>query len=408
MDRSLAGRFSIARPFAPAAPRRAGRSSAGRGGARSPDGRLGLWWRAFAVLADLTHACFVFIWRRRRARIALIVVLAALGPLAGGWLWLRDSSLVSVEHVRISGVHGPDAGAIEAALTGAARHMSTLNVRPGALRAAVAPFRVVREVQTSPSFPHGLRIHVIEQLPVAVLTVDGARTAVAADGMVLGPALLSSSLPAVSDSATPQAQGGELTGQHVRGASLLADLTVLGAAPASLLEKVVARVYTGPMGLTVAMRNGLLAYFGDATLPHAKWISLARVLADPSSAGASYVDVRLPERPAAGFADGVAPATSSATGTPPTGTEPGSAADPTTAAELAAGLTAAVGGGSTASGSTASTTASSPAASSPGSTPGHEESSTGSTSSETTSTAQVESPRGAAAEAPAAGATPGG
>jgi cell division protein FtsQ len=407
MDRSLAGRFPIARPFAPAAPRRAGRSSAGRGGARSPDGRLRLWWRPFAALADLTRACFVFIWRRRRARIALIAVLAALGPLAGGWLWLRDSSLVSVEHVRLSGVHGPDVRAIEAALTGAARHMSTLDVRPGALRAAVAPFRVVREVQTSPSFPHGLRIHVIEQLPVAVLTVDGARTAVAADGVVLGPALLSSSLPAVSDSATPQAQGGELTGQHVRGASLLADLTVLGAAPASL-EKVVARVYTGPMGLTVAMRNGLLAYFGDATLPHAKWISLARVLADPSSAGASYVDVRLPERPAAGFADGVAPATSSATGTPPTGTEPGSAADPTTAAELAAGLTAALSGGSTASGSTASTTASLPTASSPGSSSGHEESSTGSTPSETTSTAPVESPRGAAAEAAAAGATPGG
>ena len=55
----------------------------------------------------------------------------------------------------------------------------------------------------------------------------------------------------------------------------------------------------------MALRGGLLAYFGDATLPHAKWLSLARVLADPSSAGASYVDVRLPERPAAGFAAGV-------------------------------------------------------------------------------------------------------
>ena len=56
------------------------------------------------------------------------------------------------------------------------------------------------------------------------------------------------------------------------------------------------------------MRNGLLVYFGDAARPHAKWLSLARVLADPSSAGASYVDVRVPERPAAGFAGGVADA----------------------------------------------------------------------------------------------------
>ena len=34
------------------------------------------------------------------------------------------------------------------------------------------------------------------------------------------------------------------------------------------------------------MHSGLLAYFGDATRPHAKWLSLARVLADPGAAGA--------------------------------------------------------------------------------------------------------------------------
>ena len=48
------------------------------------------------------------------------------------------------------------------------------------------------------------------------------------------------------------------------------------------------------------MRDGLLVYFGDDARPHAKWLALARVLADPSSDGSRYVDVRLPERPAAG------------------------------------------------------------------------------------------------------------
>jgi cell division septal protein FtsQ len=56
----------------------------------------------------------------------------------------------------------------------------------------------VRSVRAIPSFPHSLRIEVTEQLPVAALTIDGARTAVAADGVVLGPALLSSSLPALN------------------------------------------------------------------------------------------------------------------------------------------------------------------------------------------------------------------
>ena len=93
--------------------------------------------------------------------------------------------------------------------------------------------------------------------------------------------------------------------------ALLAALAVLGAAPAPL-ARLVERVFTGAQGLTVAMRNGLLVYFGDATRPHAKWLSLARVLADPSSAGASYVDVRLPSRPAAGFPAGVTPPNASA------------------------------------------------------------------------------------------------
>ena len=108
--------------------------------------------------------------------------------------------------------------------------MSTLDVHLGALRAAVAPFRVVRDVRASPSFPHGLHIRVIEQLPVAALTVGAARTAVAADGVVLGPALLSGSLPTVTAGSEPA------TGSHVHDASLSAALTVLGAAPALLAK----------------------------------------------------------------------------------------------------------------------------------------------------------------------------
>jgi cell division protein FtsQ len=245
---------------------------------------------------------------------------------------------VAVEHVQISGVQGPEAAAVDAALARAARRMSTLDVRPGRLIAAAAPYRVVREVQAIPSFPHGLRIRVIEQLPVASLIVAGGRTAMAADGVVLGPALLSDSLPVLAGEAS-LARSGQSTGQRVHGASLLASLAVLGAAPAQL-AKATARVFTGAKGVTVAMRNGLRVYFGDASRAHAKWLSLARVLADPSSAGAAYVDVRLPERPAAGFTGTVAPQAGAA------GAEPASASEPTTAAELASRLAAALGGSS--------------------------------------------------------------
>ena len=51
---------------------------------------------------------------------AVLVVLVLLGGL---YLWLRDSSLVAVQRVRITGVSGPDAGRIRAALAdGRAEH----------------------------------------------------------------------------------------------------------------------------------------------------------------------------------------------------------------------------------------------------------------------------------------------
>ena len=84
------------------------------------------------------------------------------------------------------------------------------------------------------------------------------------------------------------------------------------------------------MGLTLVLRPNLLAYFGDDSRPHAKWLSLARVLADPSSAGASYIDVRLPERPAAGFAPGAMPPLSTGASANASQSEEGASAEQAT------------------------------------------------------------------------------
>ena len=218
--------------------------------------------------------------------------------------------------------------------------MSTLAVNPAALRAAVAEYPIVRSVRARASFPHGLRVEVVEQPPVAALAFGGARTAVAADGVVLGPSYLSSSLPLLSAGKADATGALPVVGQSVGSGYLLQALTVMGAAPPALVPAVT-HLYFGPQGLTAVLRGGLLAYFGDATRPHAKWLSLVRVLADPSSAGAAYIDVRLPERPAAGFAPGTTRPDASTTET-----EPSSASNPATAAELAAGLEAAVAGDS--------------------------------------------------------------
>ncbi len=210
-------------------------------------------------------------------RRSLIALLLCATLLAGGYLALRKSSFVAVSKVQVSGVSGPDAHAVESALVSAAQRMSTLDVNTGALLAAVSAYPVVSEVHAYPRFPHGLRIVVSEQLPVAAVTVGGVRTALAADGAVLGTGLLSPALPAV---------GGDYLSSEGRVSSsgLLAALSLLSAEPAPL-ARLTSKLYTGPYGLTAEMRGGLLVYLGDASRPHAKWISLERVLLDPKSSG---------------------------------------------------------------------------------------------------------------------------
>src|SRR5207248_10980738 len=187
--------------------------------------------------------------------------------------------LVAVRQVSVTGAHGPEAHAIERSLRLAARRMSTLDVNRGALLAAVAPFHLVRAIKVSTSLPHGRRITVGERRPVAALLVGEAQTAVASDGMVLGTRLLSGELPTVGGGYGPPA------GRRLGDWRLLGAVAILGAAPQALAT-LTKRVFLGPKGFTAALRGGLEVYFGDTDRPHAKWLSLARVLADPTSAHA--------------------------------------------------------------------------------------------------------------------------
>jgi len=281
----------------------AGRSGRVDGARRGTRGRSG--WRV-GRLPGLESArgalsgALAALGSRRRLRIVLLCALVALPLLGGVWMWLRHSSFVAVEHVRVTGAHGAQAGAIESALTEAARHQSTLDASSAQLEKAVARFPAVAAVHVTTSFPHSMRIAVVERTPVAALLVGSTRIAIGADGTALGAGVQTASLPTVADDVAPP------SGKRDRNPLVLEALTVLAAAPHAV-SKYLARAYFSPRGLTVATQNGLLIYFGDATRPHAKWLALAAVLAQSSSAGALYVDVRSPERAAAGFAPGTAP-----------------------------------------------------------------------------------------------------
>jgi cell division protein FtsQ len=229
-----------------------------------------------------------------RMRVVLGVA-GALLLLGGAWLWLRDSSLVAVEKVTITGVSGPNADQIRGALTRSARNMTTLDVRVGQLRTAVAPYPVVDDIKVSTQFPHGMRIRVVEQLPVGALSAGGRSIAAAGDGTVLHD-VATGSLPVI---AVPVLPGGS----QVTERPALQALALLSVGPPRLLSRIT-EVTTDPShGLVAQLRSGPSIYFGDGTQLDAKWVAATEVLADPSSAGATYIDVTDPARSAAGVSE---------------------------------------------------------------------------------------------------------
>lgn len=192
----------------------------------------------------------------------------------------------------MTGASGPQAARIDAALEAAAHGMTTLDMNVGKLRAAVAQFPSVKDVRVSTAFPNGLRIRVIERQAVAVLAAPSQHVVVAGNGTVLRDVSSVQGLPTIPVAAVP--------GSRVSDRRTLAILAVLAAAPYQLLDHAQAATENPAHGVVVQLRNGPSLFFGEPGLESAKWTAASDVLADPGSAGAGYIDVTDPRRPAAG------------------------------------------------------------------------------------------------------------
>jgi cell division protein FtsQ len=231
------------------------------------------------------------------------ILLTVLG-LTLGWLWFRDSSFATVERVTITGSGSSEREQVRAALEAVAAGMSTLRVDERALEDAVEPFASVAGLRIRPDFPHELRIEVIEHEPVATVKT-GASSVPATGGGLLLDGVRAGDLPLVTTSAP-------LDGRHVSDERTLAALRVAAAAPPRLRARAT-RLFYGPAGMTLDLRAGPDLIFGSDADARAKWLAAARVLADSSSAGATYLDLRVPKLVAAG---GVGPVEPEPTPTP--------------------------------------------------------------------------------------------
>jgi cell division protein FtsQ len=223
---------------------------------------------------------------RGLARRVLLALAAAAALAAGYLLWLRDSSLVAVERVEIEGLT-TSAAEIGGALEREAREMTTLHIDADALEAAVARYPTVKSLSVDRDFPHGLTITVEERTPVAAVDDEGEPLAVDGSGRLL-PGVAAADLPAIEAEAPGSAR--------LEGAAR-AQATVLGAAPGPL-RPLIEEAQATDVGVEVTLSSGIELWFGDPDQAAAKWRAAAAVLADPALDALTYIDLRVPERPA--------------------------------------------------------------------------------------------------------------
>jgi cell division protein FtsQ len=128
---------------------------------------------------------------------------------------------------------------------------------------------------------------------VAVVQSPSGRKPVAADGLVLSDVPITSGLPVVTvKSALPT--------ERLTEGKAFQLVRLVGLAPAALRARIES-VYIKPnVGVVAEVRKGPELRFGDSSRLPAKWMAAARVLAAAGARGATYIDLRLPERPAAG------------------------------------------------------------------------------------------------------------
>lgn len=227
-------------------------------------------------------------------RTWLVIVAIVAGGLAVAYFtWFRHSSFVAINDVKVEGVHSSDQDEITAALTRAAKGMTTLDVDASKLASAVSGFPAVASVTAHPSFPHGLTVEVIERRPVLVASDGDQQAAVAADGSLLpGLSTDGANLPVLKVDQLPG--GGRLDG------TALEETRVVGAAPGPLRPLVEGVTSTSDDGIVVPLQGGIDVRFGTSGKARAKWAAAAAVLADPEVTTLRYVDVQVPSRPAIG------------------------------------------------------------------------------------------------------------
>jgi cell division septal protein FtsQ len=230
-----------------------------------------------------------------------LAIGCALVLVAGGLYGLaRETSMFAVDTIRVDGTSPRLAAEVRRAVQ-RWEGRSLVSVDAGTVAQHVAGLPAVRSATVDRAFPHTLRIHVVPEVPVAVLRRGPDSFLVSARGRVIariargahGP------LPRIWLPATTDIELGALLGGPDGGLAARS----LAAFVGSGFTGRVSFVRALDRQITLGLRGGLELQLGapvDLRLKIAIAHSIVPALALPSQGGPDYLDIAVPERPVAG------------------------------------------------------------------------------------------------------------
>ncbi|WP_432562787.1 cell division protein FtsQ/DivIB [Kineococcus sp. SYSU DK003] len=238
-------------------------------------------------VADLAGARRARRWQPGRRAVGALVALAVV-LVAGGWLLLA-SPWLRVSEVRITGVERTDVAAVQAIVAGQ-EGVPLARVGTRSLTSAVEELPLVASVDVSRSWPSTLVVAVTEREAVAAVgSTSGGVDLVDGDGNVL----------VHEDTAPAGVPTLDVDVASAGNEALQAAIEVNATLAADVRSQVSSIAATGPDAVTLQLVDGPVVVWGDASRPERKAEVLLRLLADPTAAEATTLDVSAPDAPAA-------------------------------------------------------------------------------------------------------------
>jgi POTRA domain, FtsQ-type len=228
------------------------------------------------------------------AGLALVLVTAGLYGLA------RETSMFAVGTIRVEGTPPAVAAQVQRVLT-RYQGRSLVGVDASSVEQRIDALPTVRSATVDRAFPHTLRVHVVPELPVAVLRRGADSFLVSARGRVIAPIPRATrrSLPRIWLPASTDIELGSFLGGPDGGLAARSLAAFVGSGFPGRVTFV--RALDGQ--ITLGLRGGLEIGLGapvDLRLKIAIAHEIVPTLARPSAGGPTYLDIAVPERPVAG------------------------------------------------------------------------------------------------------------